>query len=43
MDIVVTAKLAEIAARSIAMGLSGFLAGRSAHQRYHIERHGEEQ
>jgi VIT1/CCC1 family predicted Fe2+/Mn2+ transporter len=43
IDIVVTAGLAEIAAGSIAMGLGGYLAGRSEHQHYHVERLREEQ
>ena len=43
MDIVVTAGLAEIAAGSIAMGLGGYLAGRTEHQHYHTERQREEQ
>jgi VIT1/CCC1 family predicted Fe2+/Mn2+ transporter len=43
IDIVITAGLAEIAAGSIAMGLGGYLAGRSEHQHYFVERAREEQ
>ena len=43
IDIVITAGLAEIAAGSIAMGLGGYLAGRSQYQHYYIERQREEQ
>ena len=43
IDIVITAGLAEIAAGSIAMGLGGYLAGRSLHQHYYVERQREEQ
>src|SRR5947209_9535510 len=40
--LVVTAGLAEIAAGSIAMGLGGYLAGRSESEHYASERHREE-
>ena len=43
IDLVITAGLAEIAAGSIAMGLGGYLAGRSQHQHYYVERQREEQ
>lgn len=42
IDIVVTAGVAEIAAGSIAMGLGGYLAGRTAHQHYFAEAAREE-
>ena len=42
IDIVVTAGIAEIAAGSIAMGLGGYLAGRTAHQHYFAEAAREE-
>lgn len=41
-SIIVTAGLAEIAAGSIAMGLGGYLAGRSDAEHYHAERTREE-
>src|SRR6266571_6459619 len=40
--LVVTAGLAEIPAGSIAMGLGGYLAGRSESEHYASERHREE-
>ncbi|AEK62347.1 VIT1/CCC1 transporter family protein [Collimonas fungivorans] len=43
IDIVVTAGVAEIAAGSIAMGLGGYLAGRTQRQHYYAERDREEQ
>ncbi|WP_211450917.1 VIT1/CCC1 transporter family protein [Collimonas antrihumi] len=43
IDIVVTAGVAEIAAGSIAMGLGGYLAGRTQRQHYYAEREREEQ
>lgn len=43
IDIVVTAGVAEIAAGSIAMGLGGYLAGRTQRQHYFAEREREEQ
>jgi VIT1/CCC1 family predicted Fe2+/Mn2+ transporter len=43
LNIVVTAGIAEIAAGSIAMGLGGFLAARTEHQHYFVEREREEQ
>jgi len=43
IDIVVTAGVAEIAAGSIAMGLGGYLAGRTQRQQYYAEREREEQ
>ncbi|WP_395825457.1 VIT1/CCC1 transporter family protein [Collimonas sp.] len=43
IDIIVTAGVAEIAAGSIAMGLGGYLAGRTQHQHYYAEREREEQ
>ncbi|GAC1330001.1 MAG: VIT1/CCC1 transporter family protein [Collimonas sp.] len=43
IDIVVTAGVAEIAAGSIAMGLGGYLAGRTERQHYYAEREREEQ
>lgn len=42
LDIVVTAGIAEIAAGSIAMGLGGYLAARTASQHYTAEREREE-
>ena len=42
IDIIVTAGIAEIAAGSIAMGLGGYLAGRTEHQHYHAEAAREE-
>ena len=42
IDIVITAGLAEIAAGSIAMGLGGYLAGRSQHEHYFVERQREQ-
>ena len=42
-NVVVLAGLAEIAAGSIAMGLGGFLAGRSDEEHYHSERRREEE
>jgi VIT1/CCC1 family predicted Fe2+/Mn2+ transporter len=41
--IIVTAGLAEIAAGAIAMGLGGYLAGRTAFEHFHRERAREEQ
>jgi VIT1/CCC1 family predicted Fe2+/Mn2+ transporter len=43
IDIVITAGVAEIAAGSIAMGLGGYLAGRTQRQHYFAERAREEQ
>ncbi len=43
LEIVVTAGIAEIAAGSIAMGLGGYLAGRTQRQHYFAERAREEQ
>ena len=43
INIVVTAGVAEIAAGSIAMGLGGYLAGRTQRQHYYAERDREEQ
>lgn len=43
IDIVVTAGVAEIAAGSIAMGLGGYLAGRTQRQHYYAERAREEE
>ncbi|WP_211467140.1 VIT1/CCC1 transporter family protein [Collimonas silvisoli] len=43
IEIVVTAGVAEIAAGSIAMGLGGYLAGRTQRQHYYAEREREEQ
>ena len=43
IDIVVTAGIAEIAAGSIAMGLGGYLAGRTQHQHYFAEAAREEE
>jgi VIT1/CCC1 family predicted Fe2+/Mn2+ transporter len=43
VDLVVTAGVAEVAAGSIAMGLGGYLAGRSAHDHYFSERAREEE
>lgn len=42
-QIIVTAGLAEIAAGAIAMGLGGYLAGRTAYEHFHRERAREEQ
>ncbi|GAC1406268.1 MAG: VIT1/CCC1 transporter family protein [Burkholderiaceae bacterium] len=42
IDIIVTAGIAEIAAGSIAMGLGGYLAGRTEHQHYFAEAAREE-
>lgn len=41
--IIITAGLAEIAAGSIAMGLGGFLAGKTEQEHYRSERHREQQ
>ncbi|AIY41235.1 hypothetical protein LT85_2077 [Collimonas arenae] len=43
IDIIVTAGVAEIAAGSIAMGLGGYLAGRTQRQHYYAERAREEE
>jgi VIT1/CCC1 family predicted Fe2+/Mn2+ transporter len=43
LDIVITAGIAEIAAGSIAMGLGGYLAGRTDHQHYFAEAAREEE
>ena len=43
LDIVITAGIAEIAAGSIAMGLGGYLAGRTEHQHYFAEAAREEE